>query len=144
MTVRLAPIALLVAAGLPLEASAQAPAKADTTKKPLPLVATRSIDIDTDEGSWISVDVTPDGRTIVFDFLGDIYSVPIAGGEATPLTTGMAFDGQPRVSPDGKWIAFTSDRDGSENVWILNRETRETRQITRLKDKGVQSPQWTP
>ena len=144
MSVRLGSIVLLVAAGLPLRAAAQAPAKPDTTKKPLPLVATRSIDIDTDEGSWISVDVTPDGRTIVFDFLGDIYDVPIGGGQATPLTTGMAFDGQPRVSPDGKWIAFTSDRDGAENVWILNRETRETRQITRLKDKVVQSPEWAP
>ena len=144
MSVRLGHIALLVAAGLPLRAAAQAPAKPDTTKKPLPLVATRSIDIDTDEGSWISVDVTPDGRTIVFDFLGDIYDVPIGGGQATPLTSGMAFDGQPRVSPDGKWIAFTSDRDGAENVWILNRETRETRQITRLRDKVVQSPEWAP
>jgi hypothetical protein len=107
MSVRLGPLALLVAAGLPLRATAQAPAKPDTTKKPLPLVATRSIDIDTDEGSWISVDVTPDGRTIVFDFLGDIYTMPITGGQATALTTGMAFDRQPRVSPDGKWIAIT-------------------------------------
>jgi Tol biopolymer transport system component len=144
MTVRLAPIALLVAAGIPFPAFAQTPAKPDTTKKPLPLVATRSIDIDTDEGSWMSVDVTPDGRTIVFDFLGDIYTMPIAGGQATALTTGMAFDGQPRVSPDGKWIAFTSDRDGAENVWILNRETKETRQISRVRDKTVQSPEWTP
>ena len=113
-------------------------------KKELPLVAARTIDIDTDEGSWMSVDVSHDGRTVVFDLLGDLYTVPLGGGEAQQVTSGLAFDGQPRFSPDGKWIAFTSDRDGAENVWIQNVETRETRQITRLKDKVIQSPAWTP
>lgn len=120
-------------------------AKPDTTKKKdLPLVPTRRINLDTDEGSWISVDVSPDGKTVVFDVLGDLYTVPIGGGEATPLSVGMPFEGQPRFSPDGKWIAFTSDRDGAENVWIMNLATKETRQITKLKDKNIQSPEWTP
>lgn len=118
--------------------------KADTAKKELPLAVARTFDIDTDEGSWMSVDVSRDGRTVAFDLLGDLYTVPLAGGAATPITTGMAFDGQPRYSPDGKWVAFTSDRDGAENVWIMNVDTKETRQITKLRDKTVQSPAWTP
>jgi Tol biopolymer transport system component len=112
--------------------------------KDLPLVPTRTLAVDTDEGSWISIDVSPDGKTIVFDLLGDLYTVPIGGGTTTQITSGMAFDGQPRFSPDGKWIAFTSDRDGAENVWIQQVDTKETRQITKLRDKTMQSPEWTP
>ena len=110
------------------------PVRSQTPKgKDLPLVATRSIDLDTDEGSWISIDVAPDGKSLVFDLLGDLYWVPLTGGPATQLSSGMAFDGQPRLSPDGKWVAFTSDRDGAENLWILNLATKETRQITKLR-----------
>lgn len=119
-------------------------ARPDSASKDLPLAAGRSIDIDTDEGSWMSVDVAPDGRTIAFDLLGDLYTVPITGGSATQLTSGMAFDGQPRYSPDGARIAFTSDRDGAENLWIMDVTTRETRQISKLRDNTVQSPEWTP
>ncbi len=118
--------------------------KVDSSKKELPLLAARTIDVDTDEGSWMSVDVSRDGKTVAFDLLGDIYTVPLAGGTATQATSGMAFDGQPRYSPDGKWLAFTSDRDGAENVWIQNVDTKEARQITKLRDKVVQSPAWTP
>jgi Tol biopolymer transport system component len=124
--------------------AAQAPAADSTKKKDLPLVPTRTITLDTDEASWMSVDVSPDGQTVVFDVLGDIYTVALRGGEAAPLTTGIAFDGQPRYSPDGKWVAFTSDRDGAENVWMMNLATKETRQVTKLKDKNVISPEWTP
>src|SRR5690606_20513445 len=86
----------------------------------LPLKPERKLEFTTREGSWISLDVSPDGKTIVFDLLGDLYTLPIEGGKATPLTQGMAFDAQPRFSPDGKRIVFTSDRGGGENVWILS------------------------
>ncbi|MFY0532077.1 hypothetical protein [Nannocystis pusilla] len=75
--------------------------------------------IDVTEGTWMSLDVSPDGTEIVFDLLGDLYALPIAGGEARVLTSGMAWDMQPRYSPDGKWIAFTSDRGGGDNVWVI-------------------------
>ncbi len=138
----------LVAATLTLCAlgttlAAQTPAAA-AKKKDLPLPVGRTIDLDTDEGTWLSTDVSPDGKSIIFDMLGDIYTIPFAGGAATPITTGMSMDGQPRYSPDGKWVIFTSDRDGAENIWILNLETKETRQISKLKDKTIQSPEWTP
>src|SRR5687768_843313 len=80
--------------------------KKDTAKftvyKDLPLKPTRSLSFTTNEGSWMSVDVHPEGKTIVFDMMGDIYTLPITGGKATALTTGLAFDTRPRYSPDGK------------------------------------------
>ena len=76
--------------------------------------------INVDEGTWMNVDVSPDGRTIAFDLLGDIYTMPIAGGTPTRITSGLAFDMQPRFSPDGRLIAFTSDRGGGDNIWVMN------------------------
>src|SRR5438093_1836229 len=124
-------------------------AQADTARRggprqDLPLQPGRTVNIDTDEGTWISLDVSPDGQTIVFDLLGDLYTLPIAGGTATQLTHGMAYDAQPRFSPDGKWVAFTSDRDGADNVWIINVASKQTKQITKGRANRYRSPEWTP
>src|ERR1700709_1753244 len=90
----------------------------DTTKyenfKDLPLKPQRSIKFSTTEATWTSLDVSPDGQHIVFDMMGDLYTLPMGGGKATPVTKGIAFDSHPRYSPDGKKILFTSDRSGSE------------------------------
>lgn len=104
----------------------------------------REFSFDLTEGSWISLDVSPDGNTIVFDFLGDLYTMLVGGGEATQITKGMQFDSQPRYSPDGTKIAFISDASGGEGVWIYDVETEETDQLTRGKDNEYQSPEWTP
>jgi len=82
----------------------------DTVKKVLPLAATRSAKFTTTKGTWLSVDVSPDGQKIIFDLLGDLYTLPIAGGKATRITSGIAYDAQPRWSPDGRQITFISDR----------------------------------
>src|SRR5689334_21892802 len=125
-------------------------AQQDTTRrlasrKPdLELVPGRSMNLDTDEGTWISLDVSPDGRTIVFDLLGDLYTMPITGGSATALTSGMAYDAQPRFSPDGKSVVFTSDRDGGDNVWMIDLATKRTKEITKGKTSRYRSPAWTP
>jgi Tol biopolymer transport system component len=74
----------------------------------------------------MSVDVSPDGSTLVFDLLGSIWTLPIGGGEATPLTRGMAFDAQPRFSPDGSRIVFVSDRTGGENVFMIATDLSDT------------------
>jgi imidazolonepropionase-like amidohydrolase/Tol biopolymer transport system component len=100
--------------------------------------------IDTDEGTWMSVDVSPDGREIAFDLLGDIYSLPIGGGEARALTSGVAWDMQPRYSPDGKRIAFTSDRSGGDNVWVMDRDGSHAAQVTKEDFRLVYSPVWSP
>jgi Tol biopolymer transport system component/imidazolonepropionase-like amidohydrolase len=128
-------------------ALAQDTTAADTAKKkekPLPLEAARTISFTTDEGSWLSLDVSPDGQTIVFELLGDLYTLPIGGGQATRLTSGMAFDAQPRFSPDGNWVVFTSDRSGGENIWIMSMDRQDTVQITKGKNSLYQSPEWTP
>jgi Tol biopolymer transport system component len=119
----------------------------DTTRRRagLPLEpATRTFRLTTTKGTWISLDLTPDGRTVVFDLLGDLYTLPIGGGRATRLTKGLAFDAQPRVSPDGKRIAFVSDRSGSDQVWVMSLDGRDSTQVTRGNLEGVSSPEWTP
>ena len=85
-------------------------------KEGLPLTPTRMLSESFTEGSWISLDISPDGGTIVFDLLGDIYTMPFSGGTAEALTQGMAFDGQPRFSPDGNHVVFVSDRSGGQGV----------------------------
>lgn len=116
----------------------------DSKKKDLPLEADRSITIDATSGSWISVDVSPDGKTIAFDYLGDLFTIPIEGGNAEQLTSGMAFDAQPRYSPDGKQIAFTSDRDGGQNIWVLTLSDSTYTQLSKGKANRAESPDWMP
>ncbi len=100
--------------------------------------------IDVREGTWMNLDVSPDGKRIVFDLLGDIFTIPSAGGEATQITSGMAWDMQPRYSPDGKEIAFTSDRSGGDNIWIMNADGSEPRQLTDESFRLLNNPAWTP
>ena len=113
-------------------------------KKGLALKPTRKIEFTTDEGTWISLDVSPDGKTIAFELLGDIYTLPIEGGEAKLIDGGMAFDSQPKFSPDGKWIAFLSDREGSENVWIMHADGTDPKQISKDPNAEFASPTWSP
>ncbi len=109
-----------------------------------PRADARRISFDTNEGTWMSVDVSPDGRTLVFDLLGDIYTLPIGGGTAQAISSGPAFDSHPRYSPDGKTIAFTSDRGGIENVWLMDADGGNPRPVTTEKDNYVRSAAWTP
>ncbi len=113
-------------------------------KKGLPLEPVRKIEFRTDEGTWLSLDVSPDGSTIVFELLGDLYSLPIDGGEAARITSGMGFDSQPAYSPDGEWIAFISDREGSENVWISRTDGTEAKALSKDESAAFASPTWTP
>jgi imidazolonepropionase-like amidohydrolase/Tol biopolymer transport system component len=100
--------------------------------------------IDTTEGTWMNLDVSPDGREIAFDLLGDIYVVPITGGEARPLATGNAWDMQPRYSPNGREIAFTSDRGGGDNIWVMNRDGTAPRAITKETFRLLNGADWSP
>ncbi len=109
-----------------------------------PGASTFEATLDTREGTWMSLDVAPDGSEIAFDMLGDLYLLPIDGGEARPLTSGLAWDMQPRFSPDGQWIAFTSDRGGGDNVWIVRRDGSDARAVTKETFRLLNSPVWSP
>ena len=121
----------------------------DTPAKPKwniekPSGPTKSISIDTDEGTWMNLDVSPDGKEIVFDLLGDIYKIPMAGGKATVLASGMAFEVQPRFSPNGKYISFTSDKEGADNIWVMNADGSAKRAITKETFRLLNNAVWTP
>ncbi len=132
---------LLLFAAAQLQAQAPSPAKWDVTQSYGP---TSSLQLETSEGTWMNVDVSPDGTTVVFDLLGDIYTIPIAGGSATRIASGAAFDMQPRFSPDGKQIAFISDRDGGFNIWLMNPDGANARQVSKESSRLVNSPTWSP
>lgn len=104
----------------------------------------KEITVTTNEGTWMSVDVSPDGKEIVFDMLGDIYSMPMAGGKAKLLRSGRAYEVQPRFSPDGKYISFTSDAGGGDNIWIMKRDGSDAKQITTENFRLVNNASWTP
>src|SRR4026209_797184 len=120
------------------------PSQAQLPKPGLPLQPDRYATFTTSKGTWMSLDVSPDGQTIVFDLLGDLYTLPIAGGKATRLTSGIAHDMQPRLRPDGKRVVFVSDRSGDDNLWILSLDGKDTLQLTKGVDNDYLAPEWTP
>jgi Tol biopolymer transport system component/imidazolonepropionase-like amidohydrolase len=106
----------------------------------------RTITFTTDEGTWLSPDVSPDGRTIAFDMVGDVWVMPITGGEARALTraSGIALNFHAAYSPDGSRIAFISDRDGQENLWVMKADGTEPRRVSNQREKRMALPAWTP
>ena len=103
-----------------------------------------SLQFTVDEGSWVSVSLLPDGDSFVFDLLGDVYRLDIDGGEAAVITRGMGFDSQPVVSPDGSKIAFISDRDGKDNLWIANIDGSDPIKLSSETYAALISPTWSP
>jgi imidazolonepropionase-like amidohydrolase len=93
---------------------------------------TKSFEYEATEGTWISVDVSPDGEQLVFDLLGHLYLMPVAGGRARALTEGRSWNMLPRFSPDGGRIAFTSDRSGSNDLWVLELESGELENVSQM------------
>jgi imidazolonepropionase-like amidohydrolase/Tol biopolymer transport system component len=105
---------------------------------------TKNFTINTTEGTWMNLDVSSDGTEIVFDLLGDIYKMPITGGPAKLLTGGVAWDVQPRFSPNGKYISYTSDQSGGDNIWIMNRDGSNKRQLTKETFRLLNNATWMP
>ena len=104
----------------------------------------RDLAFETTEGTWMSVDVHPDGSRLVFDLLGDIWTVGVAGGDAELLSGGLAYDVQPRWSPDGKTISFTSDRGGGDNVWLMDADGGNRRALTTEDFRLLNNAVWHP
>ncbi|WP_136466172.1 amidohydrolase family protein [Flagellimonas onchidii] len=102
------------------------------------------VDLSTDEGTWMNLDVSPNGKQIVFDLLGDIYIIPISGGKAQALRSGLPFEIQPRFSPDGRQISFTSDAGGGDNIWVMDVDGSNAKQITKENFRLLNNAVWTP
>ncbi|MEM1435339.1 MAG: amidohydrolase family protein [Pseudomonadota bacterium] len=121
-----------------------APYAADAAE-PLPLIPERELKIEAEEATWLGIDVSPDGSTLLLEILGDIYRMPADGGAAQPLTSGLPFDSQPQFSPDGQQIVFISDRGGFDELWLMAADGTGLR---RLAEGGssfdLASPAWAP
>ena len=74
--------------------------------------------------------ISPDGSSIAFSYMGNIYTVPSVGGEAKQLTTNTSYDGNPLWSPDGKELAFASNREGSMDVFVVSAQGGQARRVT--------------
>ncbi len=129
----------------------QQDAKKDDTKPEkkdeLILKPEGKISFTTDEGTWMSLDVSSDGQTIVFDLAGDVYTMPITGGEAKRILGDTSFESQPKFSPDGKQIVFISDRSGAEQLYVCKADGSEVKPLTKGRGAGMLmwvSPSWTP
>ena len=111
---------------------------------PQPPFKLNEVAISTNETTWSSLDVSPNGKFMIFDMLGDLYKVDIKGGNATPLIQDFAWNIHPAISPDGKQVAFVSDRDGLSNVWVMDIDGTHLKQITREKKDIIHAPKWSP
>lgn len=109
-----------------------------------PMGPAKTVTLSLNEGTWMDLDVSPDGKEIVFDLLGDIYKMPISGGRATLIAGGMAYEVQPRFSPNGRYISYTSDKGGGDNIWIMNSDGTGKRQLTRETFRLLNNATWTP
>ncbi|HTD02552.1 hypothetical protein, partial [Undibacterium sp.] len=103
-----------------------------------------TVTLDTRTGTWMTVDVSPDGKQIVFDLLGDLYLLPIEGGEAKPLTHSMAWEMQARFSPDGKQLAYMSDAGGGDNIWVMNSDGSNPHEVSKENFRLLNNPVWHP
>ncbi|MBN7796868.1 PD40 domain-containing protein [Parahaliea mediterranea] len=98
-----------------------------------------------EEGTWMSVDVSPDGETLVFDLLGDIYALPAAGGEARVLHDGPAIQRLPRFSPDGQRLLFVSDGSGADQLWTSAANGSDAAPLTRNHQPHIYgTADWSP
>ncbi|RYY56739.1 MAG: amidohydrolase [Chitinophagaceae bacterium] len=122
-------------------AQAQAEKKWDVSNPGGP---SKTVSFTVNEGTWMNLDLSPDGSTILFDLLGDIYSIPAGGGEAKLLRGGRAFEVQPRFSPDGKQILYTSDAGGGDNIWVMESDGSKPRQVTKENFRLLNNAAWSP
>ena len=149
-------LALLAAAAVPFallattagadehEEKPDAEMKWDVNSPPSVMGEKYQVEIDVEEGTWMSLDVSPDGKTLAFDMLGDIYTLPVSGGRATNIASGLAWEMQPRWSPDGSRIAFTSDRGGGDNIWTVKPDGSDMTAVTSEDFRLLNNPTWSP
>lgn len=137
------PILLLALVASLTAAMAQPKASKWDVSNPTGQFNYQDVPLSTDEGTWMNLDVSPDGKQIVFDLMGDIYIMPSSGGEAKALRSGIPFEIQPRFSPNGKLISFTSDAGGGDNIWVMNADGTQPRQVTKEDFRLLNNAAWT-
>ena len=151
-SLRLPALLALVIPALVLAGSADVPAGAspdDDGTEPAWDIADRhgpghEVAFTTKTGTWMSVDVHPDGDRFVFDLAGDLYELPLAGGAAKRLTSGAAWDAEPRYSPDGATVAFTTDRGNNNNLWLMDADGGRVRPLTTEAGVRLRDAAWSP
>ena len=136
---RAIPLLILPLMSLPAHAADPIPWRIDRPSGP-----TREVELQLDRGTWMGVDVHPDGDRLVFDLLGDLYLLPIEGGQATPLTSGPAWDTEARWSPSGDELVFTSDRGNNRNLWLMDSDGSRARALTSESRTRVSDASWAP
>ena len=141
MLILAAVTAVCASAAEPEKDAAATKNKWDVNKPP---GETITVPLDTRTGTWMSVDVSPDGKQIVFDLLGDLYLLPIEGGEAKALTHSIAWEMQARFSPDGKRLAYMSDAGGGDNIWVMNVDGSNAHEVSKEKFRLPNNPVWHP
>jgi len=140
-------LALAVSSSFTLQAADKT--ASNDTKKPewsvnQPQGQFKTIKINTETGTWMNLDISPDGQTVVFDLLGDLYSMSIHGGTPKQLTNDIGWQMQPKFSPDGKYIAYTSDEGGGDNIWIMKADGSDAKAVTNETFRLLNSPDWSP
>jgi len=123
---------------------AEEAARVDEPAQPIWQGETQLVQFSVDEGTWLNLTLSPDGKTLAFDMLGDLYTLPVEGGNATRLTTTRAQEVQPQFSPDGRELAYISDVGGGHNLMIMNLETGEERALTKETFRLITNPRWHP
>ncbi|HET9809067.1 MAG TPA: LpqB family beta-propeller domain-containing protein, partial [Candidatus Limnocylindria bacterium] len=109
--------------------------------------SSRVIDFETHEGTRLAFDISPDGREIVFDLLGQVWVLPAGGGDARPITNSvdrMSVDLDPAWSPDGEWIAFQGDEGAARGIWLVRPDGTGLRRLTDSTMSPASSPAWSP
>jgi Tol biopolymer transport system component len=109
---------------------------------------TRRVTFETTSGTWMTVDVSPDGKSVLFDLIGNIYELPISGGRAKQLTSGWTYQRAPRYSPDGKQISMVRDAEGPDEVWVMPASGGEPQRLTDHSRQELGwvrgTPSWAP
>jgi len=130
-----------------LLAARSAPAQTPTAwNVETPTGPSKTIAFDATEGTWMSLSIAPEGRTLLFDLLGHVYEMPIEGGAAKRLTSGRSWNLFPRYSPNGRTIAFSSDRAGAFDIWTLDRATGALERVSRAatgRSENYYRPTWS-
>lgn len=124
-------------------ACALAPSGLADSPAAAPPSPSRTVSLDLSEGTWMSLDVSPDGERILFDLLNDIYVMPASGGTAVAVHDGAAAQRSPQFSPDGQSMVYLSDESGADNIWISSLDGSGTQQITHETHAMIAGPAWS-